>query len=83
MSAQQTSAEERERALAAKGRMVSLVIVGTMLLWLLVQFWIGPMLGLTARYIILIDLLAMAALLWSFIVSFQIKRARKAAQSDR
>ena len=83
MSAQNKTAEAQERALAAKGRMVSLVIAGTMVLWLIIQFWIGPMLGLTARYVILIDLLAMAALLWSFIVSFQIKRARKAAQQDR
>ena len=83
MSAQNSTAEAQERALAAKGRMVSLVIAGTMVLWLLVQFWIGPMLELSARYVILIDLLAMAALLWSFIVSFQIRRARKAAKSDR
>ena len=33
MSAQKQSAEARERALAAKGRMVSLVIVGTMVLF--------------------------------------------------
>ena len=82
MSAQKQSVEARERALAAKGRMVSLVIVGTMVLWLIVQFWLGPMLGLTLRYTILIDLLAMAALLWSFIVSWQLKRARKAARDD-
>jgi hypothetical protein len=83
MSAQEKSAEARERALAARGRMVSLVIVGTMVLWLLVQFWLGPMLELTLRYTILIDLLAMAALAWSFIVSWQLKRARKAAREDR
>ena len=82
MSAQEKTAEEREAALAAKGRMVSLVIVGTMVLWLVVQFWLGPRLGLTLRYTILIDLLAMAALLWSFIVSMQIKRARKAARAE-
>ncbi len=78
MSAQGQSVEAQERALAAKGRMVSLVIVGTMLLWLVIQFWLGPMLELTTRYILLIDLLAMAALLWSFIVSWQIKRQRRA-----
>ncbi len=82
MSAQDKSAEARERALAAKGRMVSLVIVGTMLLWLL-SLWLAPKLGLTTRYSILIDLLALAALLWSFIVSWQLKRARQAARDDR
>lgn len=83
MSAQEQSPEARERALDAKGRMVSLVIVGTMLVWLVVQFWLGEKLGLTLRYTILIDLLAMAALAWSFIVSWQIKRARKAARAER
>ena len=82
MSAQKQTAEERESALAAKGRMVSLVIVGTMVLWLIVQFWLGPRLELTLRYTILIDLLAMAALLWSFIVSWQIKRARKTMRGE-
>ncbi|MFK7765090.1 MAG: DUF5337 domain-containing protein [Roseobacter sp.] len=83
MSAQEQSAEARERALDAKGRTVSLVIVATMLVWLVVQFWLGEKLGLTLRYTILIDLLAMAALAWSFIVSWQIKRARKAARAER
>jgi hypothetical protein len=82
MSAQHQSVEEQERSLAARGRMVSLVIVATMLLWLVVQFWLGPMMGLTVRYSLLIDLLAMAALLWSFIVSWQIKRARKTLRDE-
>lgn len=82
MSAQKESLAARERALAKRGRMVSLVIAGTMILWLLVQFVIGPMLEITTRYILLIDLFAMAALLWSFIVSWQIKRARKTLRGD-
>ena len=76
MSAQEEPAEAQERALAAKGRMVSLVIVGTVFLWL-ISLAVGPMLGITTRYAILIDLFALAALLWTFIVSWQIKRARK------
>ncbi len=83
MSAQQQSVEAQERALAAKGRMVSLVIVGTMVIWMVLQFWLGPMLELTLRYTILIDLLALAALAWSFIVSWQIKRARKAMRDGQ
>jgi len=83
MSAQETATEAQERVLAAKGRMVSLVIVGTMVLWMAVQFWIGPMLELTVRYTILVDLLAMAALAWTFIVSWQIKRARKAMREEQ
>jgi len=82
MSAQTEEQLALEQALARKGRMVSLVIAGTMILWMLVQFVIRPMLGMTTRVAILIDLLAMAGLAWSFIVSWQIKRARKAAQSS-
>lgn len=82
MSAQEQSAEARERALAAKGRMVSLVIVGTMVLWIL-SLWLAPKVGLTSRHSILIDLFALAALLWSFIVSMQLRRARKAVRDDR
>ncbi|MEO9653251.1 MAG: DUF5337 domain-containing protein [Roseobacter sp.] len=82
MSAQQEPAEAKDRALAAKGRMISLVIVGTMVLWML-SLWLAPKFGLTARYAILIDFFALAALLWSFIVSVQLKRARKAARGDR
>lgn len=82
MSAQVQSAEAQERALAAKGRMVSIVIVGTMVLWVL-SLWIAPKFGMTTRQSLLVDFLALAALLWSFIVSMQIKRARKAARSDK
>jgi hypothetical protein len=82
MSAQTQDQLAREKALARKGRMVSLVIAGTMILWLLVQFVIAPMLGLTTRYVVLIDLAAMAALAWSFIVSWQIKRARKSMRGN-
>jgi uncharacterized iron-regulated membrane protein len=82
MSAQQQSVEARERALAAKGRMVSLVIVGTMVLWLL-SLWLGPRFGITNRYALLIDLFALAALFWTFVVSWQIKRERKAMRGEQ
>jgi hypothetical protein len=82
MSAQEQSVEAQERALAAKGRMVSLVIVGTMVLWVL-SLWFGPSVGITNRYALLIDLFALAALLWTFIVSWQIKRARKALRESK
>ena len=82
MSAQRDiTSEELDKKIAARGRMVSLVIVGTMLLWLL-SLWLAPRLGLTPRQSILIDLFALAALLWSFIVSMQLKRARKAARAQ-
>lgn len=79
MSAHDQSPEAQERALAARGRLVSIVIVGTMVLWVL-SLWIAPKFGITPRQSILIDLFALAALLWSFIVSMQLRRARKAAR---
>ncbi len=82
MSAHQDmSTEELNKRIAAKGRVVSLVIVGTMLLWLL-SLWLAPKLGMTPRQSILIDLFALAALLWSFIASMKLKRARKAARAQ-
>jgi hypothetical protein len=51
-----------------------------MVVWVL-SLWLAPKFGITPRQSILIDLLALAALLWSFIVSMQLKRARKAARA--
>ena len=87
MSAQHDTVEAKELALAAKGRMVSLVIVGTMMLWFSIQFLIGPALFgeeyKQSKYIILVDFFAMAALAWTFIVSLQIRRARKAMREQK
>lgn len=80
MKAQDQSVEARDQALARKGRMVSLVIAGTMVFWILAQA-IGAMVGLPGRYAILFDLLALAGLFWGFIVSLQIWRARKSARA--
>ncbi len=82
MSAHQDDTQqELDQKIAARGRMVSLVIVGTMVLWML-SLWLAPKFGVTARQSILIDLFALAALVWSFIVSMQLKRARKAARGQ-
>jgi hypothetical protein len=50
-----------------------------MCIWIAAQ-WIGPELGLSGRYVILIDLLALAAFFWALVVTFQIWRKR---QSDK
>jgi hypothetical protein len=65
-----------ERHLAKQGRMVALVIVGTMLFWLLAQ-WLGPQLGLAGRFALLIDLAALAAFFWALVVAWQIWRKRR------
>lgn len=81
MSAQDQDRQAQDRALAAKGRMVSLVIAGTMVLWLL-ALWVGPKLGLPGRYVFLFDFAALAGLFWALVVSLQIRRARKAARGN-
>lgn len=67
---------EQERALARQGRLVAVVIAGTMLLWLVAQA-LAPRLGLDGRYAILIDLAALAGFLWALIVTYRIWRRRR------
>lgn len=59
-----------------QGRVVALVIAGSMLFWLAAQV-VGPMLGLPGRYALLIDLAVLAALIWSMVVIYQIWRAQR------
>ncbi|MFD2738596.1 DUF5337 domain-containing protein [Sulfitobacter aestuarii] len=73
--------EADDRALARKGRMVALVIAGTMLLWIAAQ-WAGPALGLAGRYALLFDFAALAALFWAMVVIFQMWQARRVGQGN-
>lgn len=59
--------------LARGGRVVALVIAGTMLLWLLAN-WAGPRLGLHPTYAILFDLAALAAFFWALVATWRIWR---------
>ncbi|MFK7879164.1 DUF5337 domain-containing protein [Roseobacter sp.] len=81
MSAQNQQTAPQDVALAAKGRRVSMVIAGTMILWLM-SLWLGPKLGLPGRYAFLFDFAALAGLFWALVVSLQIRRARKAARDN-
>lgn len=67
---------ELEAAIARRGRVVALVIAGTMLLWLAVQF-VGAQMGLPGRYALLFDLAALAALIWAMFNIYQMRRARR------
>ncbi|MFT6424255.1 MAG: hypothetical protein ACJAX2_001749 [Celeribacter sp.] len=69
-------APDKDTFLAKKARLVSLVIAGAMGLWIGAQ-WIGSKLGIDTRYAVLLDLLALAAFVWAFIVIYQIWRARQ------
>ena len=68
--------DKTEDVLAKKGRIVALVIAGSMLLWILAQ-WIAPMLGVPGRFVFLFDFAVLAALIWSMVVTYQIWRARQ------
>ena len=68
-----------DEQLARKGRIVALVIAGSIVLWLAAQF-IGKAVGLPGRYALLFDFAAIAALVWALVNIFQIWRARQATQ---
>lgn len=71
--------DNRDKAIAAKGRHIGLVIAGTMLLWLLAQV-VGPRLGLELRYAILFDLLALAGFVYAGINIYKLWRMRQDSQ---
>ena len=66
-----------EQHLSKQGRIVALVIAGSMLFWIAAQY-IGSQIGLSGRFAILIDLLVLAALFWAMVVTAQIWRKRQA-----
>ena len=62
--------------------MVALVIAGTMLLWMAAQ-WIGSTAGLAARYVFLVDLLALAGFTWALVVGLQLRCGEAPASQRR
>ena len=69
---------EKDHIQAKKGRTASLVIAGAMLIWIGMQ-WAAVQFDISSRYMLLLDLAVMAAMVWSLIVTFQIWRARRDA----
>jgi hypothetical protein len=67
---------KRDQSQSKKGKMAGLVIAGSMLLWLGLQ-WVAVELEISGRIMLLIDLFVMAAMLWSLIITFQIWRTRR------
>ena len=67
---------------AKKGRTVSLIIAGSILLWLGMQ-WVAVELNISSRYMLLLDLAVMAAMVWSLLVTFQIWRTRRDADKAK
>ena len=58
-----------------QGRLIALIIAGSVLFWSVLQ-GAGPSLGISARYMLLIDFFTLAALVWSLISLYKIFRSR-------
>ena len=69
---------QQDHTQAKKGRTAGLVIAGSMLVWLGMQ-WAAVELNMSSRYMLLLDLAVMAAMVWSLVVTFQIWRTRRDA----
>ncbi len=67
---------DKNKEIAAKGRHISLVIAGTMILWVGVQF-VGRQMGLPGRYALLFDFAALAALIYAGVNILQLRRMRR------
>ena len=67
---------QQDHIQAKKGRTAGLVIAGSMLVWLGMQ-WAAVELNMSSRYMLLLDLAVMAAMVWSLVVTFQIWRTRR------
>ncbi len=67
---------DREQMIARKTRMVSIVIVATMIFWIGAQY-LGRKFGVAGNYAFLFDLIALAGFFWSMVVIYQIWRARR------
>ena len=67
---------DQDKIIARKGRHVSMVIAGSMMLWVGAQ-WLGPEMGLPGRYALLFDLAALAALIYAMVNIYQIWRLRQ------
>ncbi len=67
---------QSDQDLARKSRMVSVVIAGTILIWLALNV-IGKMAGLPGRYALLFAFAALAALIWAMVNIYQIWRVRR------
>jgi hypothetical protein len=66
---------------ARDSRLVAIVLVCTMALWLGAQ-WMGGHFGWEARYAFLFDLAALAAFLWTMVVTYRIWRRNKSTPGN-
>jgi hypothetical protein len=75
----ETSPAERRRR--GQIRLAAIVMAVTMVLWMGASF-LGGRLGLPVRFAFLIDLAAIAALVWALFVTYWVWKARREETSD-
>ncbi len=63
-------------ATARKGRQIAVLIAATGLIWIAAQF-LGMALGISHRWLALVDLMALAAFLMALVMTLQIWRLRR------
>ena len=59
-----------------QGRLIAMVIAGSVLFWSVMQ-GAAPSLGVSTRYMLLIDFFTLAALAWAMISLYKIVRSRR------
>ena len=59
-----------------QSRLIAIVIAGSVLFWTIMQ-GTAPSLEISARYMLLIDFMTLAALTWSLISLYKIFRSRR------
>ncbi len=64
-----------DRGRARQARLAAVVLAGTMVAWMGAQ-WLGGQLGWQARYVFLFDMMAMAAFVWTMVVTWRLWRSR-------
>ena len=65
-----------DRARAGQARLAALVLAGTMVAWMGAQ-WLGGKLGWQTRFVFLFDMMAMAAFVWTMVVTWRLWRKRR------
>jgi hypothetical protein len=68
--------QSTDQKIAQRGRLLAIVIAGTMLFWLVAQ-WIGPRIGLAGEYAVLIDLVVMATFVMALYNGLRLWRIRQ------
>jgi hypothetical protein len=76
MRGEAATRRSEEGALMRRGRLVALVMAGTMAAWIALQ-WIGGALGLPIALAIVLDLAALTVFAWALVNTYRIWRRRR------